>query len=185
MCPGTLAITAMIGAGIRAGGSILGGIAQGNAASYQAQVAANNAIIARQNAQYAEEAGMQQAMATSLQGASTLGKVKAAQAANNIDVNTGSAVRVQQSQRELNALNAATALSNAELSAYGYRAAATGYQAQAGLEQMQAEAAPIGGLIGGAGNLLSNASSIGFKWANAQPFGADTTSNPLTAGSLY
>ena len=45
-------------------------------------------------------------------------KPKTAQAANNIDVNTGSAVDVRASEREADVLDTATVLSNAELEAY-------------------------------------------------------------------
>jgi hypothetical protein len=167
MCPGTLAIAGLVGAGVSAGGSILGGIAQGNAASYQAQVAKNNAIVENQKAEYATQAGEAQAAATSLKGAAAGGKVKAAQAANNIDVNTGSAVDVQASQRELSKLDTETVLNNAELQAYGYRTQAVSDTATAGLEEAEAEQAPIGGYISAGGNLLSSASSIGFKWGGA------------------
>jgi len=188
MCPGTLAIAGLVGAGTSAAGALMGGIAQGNAASYQAQVAKNNAIIANQNAAYATEAGETQAAATSLKGAATAGKIKASQAANNIDVNTGSAVNVQQSQREVSKLDTETVLSNAELQAYGYRAAATNYQATAGLEEMEATEAPIGGALSATGNLLSSASSIGAKFGgfgSLGSLGSTNTNNPLVPGSLY
>jgi hypothetical protein len=98
-------------------------------------VTQNNAIVANQNAQYASEAGLAQAAATSLKGASQAGKVKTAQAASGIDVNTRSAVNVQASERETNVLSSETVLNNAELQYYGYRAAAPGYERQAGLER--------------------------------------------------
>ena len=154
----------LAGGAVSAGGAVLGGIAQGNASSYQAAVARNNAITANQNATYAEEAGYAQADATARKGAAQSGKIKTAQAANNIDVNTGSASRVQAGQRETNVLNTETVLNNAELSAYGYRTQATGFTAQAGLEQQEAEEAPIGGALNATGDLLSSASSVGFKY---------------------
>ncbi len=160
-----LPIAALVGAGISAYGTIEQGQATSNAASYQAAVAKNNQIIANQNASYAEQAGEAQATATSLKGAATGAKIKAAQAANGIDVNTGSAVDVQASQREVSQLDTETVLNNAELQAYGYRANATNFQAEAGLEQQKAEQAPIGADLGAAGNLLSSASSIGGKWS--------------------
>jgi hypothetical protein len=179
MCPGTLAIAGLVGAGVSAAGSILGGIAQGNAAGFQAKVAQNNADIANANADYASKAGNAQAAATSLKGAAAGGKLKAAQAANNVDVNTGSPVNVQQSQRELSQLDTETVLNNAELQAYGYRSQATGFEATAGLEKEEAEEAPIGGYLSAGGNLLSSASSIGFKYGAApnsspQPFGGES-----------
>jgi hypothetical protein len=159
-----LAIAGIAGAGLSALGTVEAGAATSNAASYSATVAQNNALIAKQNATYAEESGTAQAMATSLKGAAASGKLKASQAANGVDVNTGSAVKVQEGERETNQLNTETVLNNAELQAYGYRAAATSSEAQAGLETEEAEQAPIGAGLGAAGNLLSSASSIGAKW---------------------
>lgn len=173
---------AIAGALTSAVGTVESGYATSNAAAYSAQVAQNNAIIANQNATYAEAAGEAQAAATSLKGAAASGKIKAAQAASGIDVNTGSAVNVQASERETNVLNTETVLNNAELQAYGYRAAATGYEATAGLETQEAEQAPIGAIIGAGGNLLSSASSVGFKWGAPGTNTATTGSSGLPIG---
>jgi hypothetical protein len=174
MCPGTLAVVGLAGAAASAGGTVLGGIAQGNMSEYQATVAKNNAIIADQNAAYASAAGEAQAQAVSLKGAATAGKIKTAQAANGVDVNTGSAVNVQKSQAETSQLDTETTLNNAELQVHGYRANAMNYTAQAGLDQAEAEEAPIGADLSAAGNLLSSASSIGTKWYS-QTGGASTS----------
>ena len=159
------------GAAISAGGTILGGIASGNAASYQATVARNNAVIANQNAAYATAAGQQQAEQQGLKGAAAVGRIKASQAANGVDVNTGSAVDVQKSQAEESQLDTETVLNNAELQAYGYRSQATNFTAQAGLEQTQAEEAPIGAGLAAGGGLLSSASSVGTNWVKLQGAG--------------
>jgi hypothetical protein len=181
-------VLGLVGAATSAIGTIECGQATANAASYQAQVAQNNAIIAEQNAAYASEAGLASAAATSMKGAAASGKVKATQAASGIDVNTGSAINVQASERETNVLNTETVLNNAELQAYGYRARATSEQAQAGLEKEEAEQATVGADIGATGNLLSSASSIGLKWllgsGTNTPIGG-TTSDPARIGSLY
>jgi hypothetical protein len=170
MCFATAALIAGgIGAATSAAGTIEQGAATSNAAAYSAQVAQNNATIANANAAYATAAGQQQAADTSLKGAAKSGKIKAGQAASGIDVNTGSAVAVQEGQRETDKLDAETVLNNAELKAYGYRSAATGFTAQAGLDTAESEQAPIGADIGAAGGLLSNASSLGFKWSTAGP----------------
>jgi hypothetical protein len=169
--------------------------AQGEAAAYQAQVARNNATIAGYNATEAEQAGGAQAEAVSLQGAQTGAKIKTAQAANNIDVNTGSAVKVQQSEREVSQLNTETVLNNANLSAYGYRNQARAFTEQAGLETLTAneagpaaEAAETGAALNAAGSILSGASSTGFKFVGGPPpagTGSTTTNNPTLIGSLY
>jgi hypothetical protein len=175
------------GAATYAVGTIESGQATSNAATYQAQVAQNNAIIAEQNANYASEAGLASAAATSMKGAAASGKVKATQAASGIDVNTGSAVNVQASERETNVLSSETVLNNTELQACGYRAKAS-EEAQAGLEKEGAEQATVGADIGATGNLLSSASSIGLKWllgsGTNTPIGG-TTSDPARIGSLY
>ena len=153
-----------IGAGVSAVSSVVGGIAASNNASYQAAVANNNAIIANNNAKYAMEAGSQKAQETSMKGAAQAGLIKTAQAANGVDVNSGSNSAVQTSQREESSLDTQQTEHNAALQAYGYRTQASNFTAQAGLDTAQANEAVPGALIGATGSLLSNASSLSFKW---------------------
>ncbi len=136
--PVTLALVAGVaGAGTSAIGSIMGGNAKGAAAAYSAQVASNNAEIARRNAEYSEKAGVAQAQ-----------------------------VDVQASERELGKLDTETVLNNAMLQNYGYRSQATNYEAQSGLDTMEAKEAPVAGELGAAGSLLGSASSLGLKWSS-------------------
>jgi hypothetical protein len=174
MCLGTgLAILGLTGVATSAVGTIFSGITSSEAASYQAQVAKNNAIIANQNANYSEAAGQAQAEATGLKGAAKAGNVKASIAANNIDVNSGSAKNVETSEAETNQLNTEAVLNNAALQSYGYRTQATGYTAQAGLEQFESETAIPAAVVGAGGNLLSQASSVGFKWGQQNGYGTN------------
>jgi hypothetical protein len=159
-----LPVLGIAGAGLSAIGTIAGGLSTAAEARYQSQVAANNATIANQNAAYSAAAGSEQAAASSRKNAAALGRIKAAQGANQIDVNTGSAVDVQKSERETGMLDTLTTENNALLQAYGYRSQATSYTAQSGLESAEAAQAPIGAGIAAAGGLLGNASSIGYKW---------------------
>lgn len=161
--PAAAAIVGGAGAATSAAGSISSSITQGRAAAYQAQVAANNAATARSNATYSAEAGTTQAQVASMRSRAQLGTIKAAQGANDIDVNTGSAATVQSSQRETGQFDSLTALNRALLQANSYQAAATGYTAQSQLEQSEAAEAPIAGALEGTGGLLGSASSIGFK----------------------
>src|SRR5271168_1228287 len=139
-----IAAAPIIGAIASAGGALYSGIAASQAASYRATVARNNAQIANQNATRAIAAGQQQAQNRSLQNAAAYGGIKTAQAANNIDVNSGSALDVQASQRAKGQLDAENTLYNSQIQAYGYRINATSDTAQAGLEQATATNAPIG-----------------------------------------
>jgi hypothetical protein len=173
LAPATLAtisgIGGLIGAGATAAGTIAGGEATANAANFQAQVAHNNAIIEEQNANYALQAGRAQATATSLKGAATAGKIKTAQAANNVNTNTGSAVDVQESARETGKLDTETVLNNAELQYYGYRTQAVSDTAESELQKSKADEAVPGSILAASGGLLSSASAIGFKLPGGGP----------------
>jgi hypothetical protein len=167
--------------------------AAGEAAAYQAQVATNNATIAGYNASEAEQAGNTQAYVAGQQAAATGGRIKAAQAANGIDVNSGSAVKVQQGAREAGTLNQETVLNNAELQAYGYRTQQTAFTEQAGLETMKSNEAPIaaglattgaqfaaaGAQEGAVGSLLASAGGVAFK-LNGNGLLPSSTSSPGT-----
>jgi hypothetical protein len=177
------AVAGLAGAATSAVGTIGGGISAGRQANYGAQVAANNAIVASQNAARAEAAGARQATDVSMRGAVTGGEIKAAQAANNIDVNTGSAVDVQVGERETTQLSAMTAENDALLKAYGYRAAATSFGAQSGLEKTEAAQAPIGAGLAASGGLLGSASALAYKWKAFQP-GANTGIGNLTTDQI-
>lgn len=161
-----LPLISTIGAGISAGSSVVSGIAQGNAASYQAQVARNNATIADRNAAYSIAAGQQATETQSKKGAAQIGEIKTSQAASGIDVNSGSAVDVQAGQRATNKLDTENVLSDAQLKAYGYTTQAQSFTSQAGLDEATAEQAPIGGILSGIGSLASNASSLSTKWGS-------------------
>jgi hypothetical protein len=154
MCIGTLGA---IGALASAGGALYGGIATSQAASYRSTVARNNAKIADANATRAIAAGQQQAQNVSRQNAAALGAIKASQAANGIDVNTGSALDLQASQRAKGQLDASTSLYNAQVEAYGYRTNAVSNEAESQLDQMTATNAPIGAAMGAFGSLAGNA----------------------------
>lgn len=159
MCPGTIAL---IGAGVSAAGAIGGGIAQGNAANYQAQVATNNAIIAKQNAGYSAGAASTGIEEAGLKARSQNAGVRAGLAANGLDVNTGSPAEVQTSERELSDLNTATVANNDALQVYGYQTQESGYTGQAKLDRSEATSDYAGGVLKAAGGLLSNPSVDSF-----------------------
>lgn len=136
--------------------------------AYKATVARNNARQAEANADYAINAGIAKAEKSSLKSRAVVGRIKAAQAANNIDVNSGSAADVQASQRETGELDTETIMNNADLTAYGYRTQATGFEAQAGLDEAEGKQAKTASKFAAVGDLLGGASSVGFKWQGAQ-----------------
>ena len=176
------AVAGTAGAVTSGAGALYQGLSTSSMAAYQARVEQNNATIANQNANYAVQAGQAQAQTQSMEGAANVGAIKTSIAANNVDVNTGSAAKVVEGAREVNQLSTETTLNNAELQAYGYRAAATGYQAEAGLYQAEEGQAILGGELGGLGSLLSGASGVGFKWG--QPTGWASPATPTVGNPL-
>jgi hypothetical protein len=172
-------------------GSALGGVtgaigavesarAQGESASYAAPVAANNSVIASQNATLANAAGASQVEQQGLKTRATVGAIAANQAASNINVDTGSAVDVRSSASELGQLSDLTIRSNAEKTVYGYETQGVGFQSQQGLEQMEASQAPVAGAIGAGTSLLSGATGAATKYAAWTTASGGGGTNPLT-----
>jgi len=173
-------LLAVAGAGMSAYGAVQGGMAQKDAMNYRAQVAENNKIIAEQNAEASIKAGMAKASTQAMKGAAAGGKIKAAQAASGVDVNTGSFVDVQEGQREAALLDVETVMHNADLQAYGYRTQAKNFEAEAHLDRAAGKQAEKAGWIKGASSLLGGASSLGFKWTGDT--GASGFTGELPAG---
>lgn len=169
---GAAAVPLMIaGAGMSAIGSIRAGQAQAASAEYNAKIAEMNSKLATQNAAWSGAEGEQQAGIAGLKAQEQAGAIKTAQAANNVDVNTGSAVGVQKSQAELAMLNEMNIRSNAARQAYGFETQAAGDTAQAALDKSQAKQDKISGYIGAAGSLLGGAGSASMysNWLSNAP----------------
>lgn len=149
-------------------GSAIGAISSGNAqaaqAAYQAQVDKNNQIIASQNAAYATQAGEAKAYDQGLKERAQQGALAAALAANGIDINSGSAEDVRQTQRQTGLLETERVRQNAALTAYGYRTQSSNFGAQAGLDAAQSKFSSEAGWLKGVGGLLSSASVLPSKF---------------------
>lgn len=171
-------VAGLAGTAVSAVGAVEAGQANAANATYQAQVAQNNAIIAQQNAAQDIAAGEAQGASSEQQTRQAAGTIKAAQGANQIDVNTGSATEVQAGAAEVGQVNTGTIISNAAKTAYGAEAQATSETAESGLLTQEAGQATTAGDIGGLGSFLSGISSTGGNWAKFLPgtFGGPQTS---------
>lgn len=137
-------------------------------ASYQAEVARNNQIIAAQNAQYASQAGASQVTASQLKQRQDTGEVAAELASSGLDINTGTPASLRTAATELGQLSTAGVAENAALQVYGYKTQGTSYGAQAGLYQQEATEAPLVGAIAGGSSLLSGVGGLASKWSEWQ-----------------
>ena len=160
-------------------GAIQSGAAQSAAAGYQAQVAANNEKIAQQNAAQATATGAVQVEQQGIKTKAEVGAIKAAQAASNIDVNTGSALDVRSSAAALGELDALTIRSNAEKQAYGYETQATSFAGQQSLAESEASEAEIGAGIGAFGSVLGGATGVGNTYLKWQTAAGGTGTSPV------
>ena len=151
-------------------------------ANYQAQVAENNAKIAEQQADYALRKGEQDAVTQSMKGAAIAGRVRAAQAANAIDINTGSAVDVQESQREQSVLDTETVMHNSQMEAYGYRSQAQDFRGQSGMSRASGEMATQEARNRSFGSLLEGASAVAGSWGKLPKSSSPNTWSPDWGG---
>ncbi len=152
----------MIGAGVSAIGTLSAASAQADNARYQSQVAANNAVIASHNAASATQAGQVEAQQKGMDEANKIGEIKASFAANNVDVNSGSAVDVQAGERSKANQEQATIEHNAMLQSYGYQQQAADKEAESKLQANAAESDSTAGILGAVGGVIGKASSL--KW---------------------
>lgn len=149
--------------------------------NYQAGVAKINSQIDLQNADYARQQGEIQASQYGLREAQTEGKIRTAQAASNLDVNSGSAVAVQQSERKIGSLDTAQIRTNAAKTAYDFDVRSTMDLNQSTLAIMGGENAKAAGNIQAASSILGSVGSVASKWTQASQSGMfGSGSGPVT-----
>lgn len=158
------AVLSVAGTAAKAGGQIKGGQSASKADYYRAAIADRNAEQYDKAAERVVEGGMIASDAVGLKGAQTVGKIKVAQAANNVDVNTGSAVSVRAAAARAGKLDQDTVLSNSQLQGYGYRVRGASERANAALSAAEAEDKKRGSALAAAGTIIGGASALPFSW---------------------
>jgi hypothetical protein len=150
-------------------GAMQSATASAMSSNYQAIVAANNAILANEAADRTLQSGAIAAQNTSMKSAANVGSIKAAQGASGIDVNSGSALNVQSSAREMGQLATETTMNNAQERAWGYRVQASNDVAQAEMDQMtgknQIAAGETAQAVDELGGLATGATAFGNQGA--------------------
>lgn len=159
------------GLAMSAGSSIMGAMgasakadADAAAYNYKAQVAANNAIIAKRNADQATYAGQIGAQTNDLKTKNVVATQLVTQASSGLDVGSGTAVKLRESAMDIGHLDTLTILNNAAKQAAGFKAQGSGFEAESQLNKMSADNAKTAGEIGVMSSLLGGASSFGDKW---------------------
>ena len=169
---------ALVGTASTIAGGVMGakgaekqGIAQLQQNYYQAGVADLNSKIAKQNADFALNQGEQEAFRRGLTGGEQISAIKTAQASSGLDVNTGSAVRVREGQKQIVDLDMTQARSNAAKVAYDYDVQSLNFEKQAGLYRMAGTNAAQAGQIKAETSLIGTVGSVASKWAQGNQLG--------------
>ena len=165
-------------------GQFQSGAAQSQMYKYQAGVAQFNKVIADQNAAYAEQIGEQEAQRYGMQAGQRFGQIKAAQASHGLDINTGSAKDVQDSQRLVTRMDLTQIRSQAAKTAYNYETQGAQFTAQAGLDTAAAANARRAGFVGAASSIMGGASAVSSEWlkgAQAGLWGNTSSSSGMGA----
>jgi hypothetical protein len=135
-------------------GSIMQGQAASAAAGYNAQVAANNAKISTQNAQFAGAEGEQNVAAATAKTRAQVGATVASQGASGVDVNSGSAVDTRESEAKLGMLNALNIRSQAARQAYGFETQSAAFTGQQSLAKAEASNDTTAGYLNAGATVL-------------------------------
>lgn len=165
------------GAMQQAEGAKYEGEAKANMYNYQAGVAEINKHIQLQNADWARNAGEVEASISGMKSRQQMGEIAAAQSGSGVDVNSGTAVRVRDSQHDVAAYDQSLIRNKAAKAAYGYEVEAFQQGEQAKIYRMGADYSRKSGeikaktsIIGGAASLLNQGSQF-----------LNTFGNPLAA----
>lgn len=156
--------------------SAIGAAQQGKAAqeaaNYQAQVAANNSALAAQQATEVRRQGQEALAEQGRKAAQRLGATRAALGAAGVDVNSGTALDVQEGTAEIGRLDQLRVWSQAVNKAFEADVQSTNYANEGTLTRMKGKSAASAGNIGVATSLLGAASNFSSKWAGFSRTGA-------------
>jgi hypothetical protein len=167
----TAGVSTGLGGFFQAFGATKSGLAKEASDKYQAQVATLRSQIDLQNASYALQEGELQAQRYGLQAGQRMGEIIATQASHGVDVTSGSAKQVQQSQQTVANIDLDTIRSNAAKTAYNYDVQSVFDQAQAGLMGMAAQGEAAAIPLDIASSVLGTAGSVASKWLQGGQYG--------------
>jgi hypothetical protein len=174
------------GGSLSAKGAFEGGLAQEQQSYYQAGIAKLNSAISKQNEEFALNQGEQEASRYGISARERIGGIRAAQGASGLDVNTGSAKDVQESQKTIAHLDTDTIRANAAKVAYDYDVQSIQFGDQARLYEMAGNNQAVAGGINAEASAIGTVASVASKWSQGSQVGlfspggmGDSASNML------
>lgn len=148
----------LIFAGISGAGQIASSQAAARSSGFNSAIASENAGIASTNAALVGAQGESDVAVQGAKNKAQIGSTLANQGASGVDVNSGSAVDVRQSEAKIGMLNELNIRSQAAQRAYGFQTASASDKAQAAADSAQSSNDKTAGLIGAGTSILGGAS---------------------------
>lgn len=164
-------VTGAASAAVGVASAVTSGIAQSQALSYQAQVAAINAGISEQNATSEIAAGQNAEQIQKMKTGNMVSQTTVDVAAHGVDVGSDSAQNLVSAEKLAGSVDAMTIRYNAARAAYGYDVQAWQYKTEGQADKQGAHNALIGAALGGLGSFLGGASSLFGKAAQFKAAG--------------
>lgn len=177
--------TSLAGGALSAYGAASSGEANAKAYNYRAQMSRLNAAINTQNSDWALQTGEKKLQSYGMQAAQRAGAIKTTQAASGLDIRSGTAKDVQDSQALLTKMDNKTIAENTGRQAYGYRVQANNDLLQAGLDDMSASNSRRAGKLSALGSIIGTASSVSSKWLQGKQAGLWGSDSDDSAIRLY
>jgi len=146
---------------VGAAGAMQSGNASATNYMVQAQIAMNNAAIAREQAEQEARVGEYRVAQQGLIGAAKMGALTAAQAKGGVDVNSGSNLAVRAAATRATVQDTKTVESDMARKVYGYQVQASNFDNQAMMNARGASAAREAGRISAFSSLLDGAIGAG------------------------
>lgn len=163
--------------------SVAGGAMGMMQANYQAQVASNNAKIAKDNAALASVRGGIEAQLQDVQAAQAQGEQISQQAASGVSLSGDSQIKTRAQARLFAAGDRNRIRENANYEAYGYKVQAANFKAEQKSAQMSGIASMVGGVLSGIGgmaetgfgkSLIGGSSSTAASTSSVKPANQNT-----------
>jgi hypothetical protein len=158
------------GAAVQTMGAYSSAKASKNAYSMQAQIAAQNAQIANQQASQAIINGQTAEQNVRLQGAQVMGAQRASMAANGVDLGQGSANEALTTTKYMTERDALTTKDNALRQAWGYQVQAVNYTNEGRMDSYASDSISPG--MAAFSSLLSGASALSKQYYASKKAGA-------------
>jgi hypothetical protein len=153
-----------LGANESAQGAMMQGQATSASDVFQSMVAMQNAQIEDQNAQWTMRAGEQNTYNAGLENRQQVGKIKSAQSASGVDVNSGSFVQARQSVENAGLTNEQNIEGMAAQKAYGFEQQAAADRAQAIFDNLSARESMMGAKVSANASLLDAGAHAAAQW---------------------